>query len=100
LENTRKSNKQEAIPLILTVVLVIAALLVFFIGRLVPNLDLRISIFLFFLIDIGFLVALILGTKAKQFGIRVISVLSNGLFFIALSFFTFALTLAYGLSGP
>jgi hypothetical protein len=51
-------------------------------------------------LQIGFLVALILGTKAKQFGIRVISVSSNCPFFIAFSFFTFALALAYGLSGP
>ncbi|MBR8646027.1 hypothetical protein KEH51_25315 [[Brevibacterium] frigoritolerans] len=54
--------------------LVIAAILVFLSGRSISNIDLRISNFYF---DIGFLVALILGTKAKQFGIRVISVLSK-----------------------
>lgn len=99
LEN-QKVNKQAAISLILTIVLVIAALLVLFIGRSVQNLDLRISIFLFSLIDIGFLVAMILGTKTKHFGIRVLSVISNGIFFIALTLFTLALALAYGISEP
>ncbi|WP_350301319.1 hypothetical protein [Peribacillus frigoritolerans] len=99
MEN-QKVNKQAAIPMILTVVLVIAALLVFYIGRFFPNSDLRIPIFLFFIIDIGFLVALILGIKTKQFGIRVISVISNSIFFIALTLFTLALTLAYGISEP
>lgn len=93
-------NKQAAISLILTIVLVLAALLVLFIGRSVQNLDLRIAIFLFSLIDIGFLVAMILGTKTKQFGIRVLSVISNGIFFIALTLFTLALALAYGISEP
>jgi hypothetical protein len=40
------------------------------------------------------------GNQGKAIWYRVISVLSNGLFFIAISFFTFALALAYGLSGP
>ncbi len=84
----------------MTVVLIIAALLVLFFGSRVYNLDLRVSIFLFSLIDIGFLVAMILGTKTKQFGIRVLSVISNGIFFIALTLFTLALALAYGISGP
>ncbi|CAN7586739.1 hypothetical protein LJR015_001284 [Peribacillus frigoritolerans] len=99
MEN-QKMNRQEAIPLVMPVVLIIAALLFFSIGRWVPNLDLRISIFLFSLIDIGFLVAMILGTKTYQFGIRVISVISNSIFFVALTLFTLALTLAYGIGGP
>ena len=100
MDNQSKENKQAAISLIMTVVLVVAALLVLFIGRSFPNTDLRISIFLFLLIDIGFIVAMILGVKTKQTGIRIISVVSNGIFIVALSFFTFALALAYGLSGP
>ncbi|MCK2000497.1 hypothetical protein MZM54_03700 [[Brevibacterium] frigoritolerans] len=100
MEIQKEDNKQAAIPLIMTVVLVIAALLVFFIGRYVQNVDLRISIFLFSLIDIGFLVAMFLGIKTKQYSIRVISVISNGLLFVALALFTFALTLAYGIGGP
>ncbi|MGN7397997.1 hypothetical protein [Peribacillus frigoritolerans] len=98
--DNQKGNKQAAISLILTVTLVIAALLVLFIGRSFPNSDLRISIGLFFLIDIGFIVAMILGIKTKQFGIRVFILISNGLFFVALTFFNFALALAYGVSGP
>ncbi|MFE4814502.1 hypothetical protein ACFQ9Y_25855 [Peribacillus simplex] len=99
MEN-QKVYKQAAISLILTIVLVIAALLVLFIGRSVQNLDLRISIFLFSLIDIGFLMAMIFGTKTKHFGIRVLSVISNGIFFIALTLFTLSLALAYGISEP
>lgn len=96
----QKANKKAAIPLIMAVVLLMAALLVFFIGRFFPNSDLRISIILFSLIDIGFLVAMIMGTKIYQFGLRVISVISNGIFLVASTLFTLALALAYGIGGP
>lgn len=96
--DNQNANKKAAVPLIMAVVLLVAALLVFSIGRWIP--DLRISILLFSLIDIGFLVAMIMGTKIYQFGFRVISVISNGIFFVALTLFTLALTLAYGIGGP
>ncbi|MGY3189826.1 hypothetical protein [Lysinibacillus sp. TE18511] len=98
MENQSKSNRLAAISLIMTVVLVVAALLVLFSG--IPNSDLRISIFLFLMIDIGFIVAMILGIKTKQTGIRVFSVISNGIFIVFVFFFMFAIAFFYGFSAP
>lgn len=96
----QRGNKQAALSLILTVVLVIVALLVFPIARSFPNSDLRIFIGIYILIDIGFIVAMILGIKTKQIGIRVLSIVSNGFFFVAVTFVALVLALANGLSEP
>ncbi|MGG4264780.1 hypothetical protein [Peribacillus simplex] len=93
-----KGNQKEAKPMILTIALVIAALLLFSMGRLFQNVDLWITILLFLLIDIGFIVAMILGIRTRRGSIILISVISNGIFFILLSFFIFLLALANGIS--
>lgn len=93
-------NKQSKISLILTTVLFVSALLVLFMSRYFPNTDLRIVIVAYGLIDIGFIVSMILGVKTKNFGMKMLSILSNGVFFVATTVFALALAVAYGISGP
>lgn len=81
-------------PIILTMVLLIAALLVFFIPRLFPGTSLWVGIILFFIIDVGFIVAFVLGMKSKQRSVKVFSIIINGLLFIFLSAIIYLLLLA------
>ncbi|CAM4287392.1 hypothetical protein BAMA_04085 [Bacillus manliponensis] len=80
-------------PIILTMVLLIAALLVFFIPRLFPGTSLWVGIILFFIIDVGFIVAFVLGMKSKQRSVKVFSIIINGLLFIFLSAIIYLLLL-------
>lgn len=93
---------KEFYPIILTLILFLVALFVFFVfnGRLFPNINLWIPIFLYFLIDIGFIVSLILGVKSKNKTAKIFSVLSNIVFMIPLSIWLFLLLLANGISEP
>ncbi|PFK31466.1 hypothetical protein COI93_20800 [Bacillus cereus] len=100
MENNIRESKKIAKPIIWTISLLIATLLVFVTTRLYPNTDLRISIILLTIIDIGFIVALVLGIKTKNTSIMIFSIMSNGIFFILLSVFIFLLLLANGISEP
>lgn len=95
-------KQKEFYPIILTLVLFLVALLVFFVfnGRIFPNINLWIPIFLYFLIDVGFIVSLILGIKSKNKTVKVFSILSNIAFMIPLSIWLFLLLLANGISEP
>ncbi|WP_251553739.1 hypothetical protein [Neobacillus muris] len=95
-------KQKEFYPIILTLVMFLVALLVFFVfnGRIFPNINLRIPIFLYILIDIGFIVSLILGIKSKNKTVKVFSILSNIAFMIPLSIWLFLLLLANGISEP
>ena len=94
--------KKQFYPIILTLVLFLVALLVFFVfnGRIFPNINLWIPIFLYILIDVGFIVSLILGIKSKNKTVKVFSILSNIAFMIPLSIWLFLLLLANGISEP
>lgn len=94
--NILKQHK-EFYPIILTLVLFLVALFIFFVFRS-PNLNLWIPIFLYVLIDIGFIVSLILGVKSKNITVKVFSILSNITFMIPLSIMIFLLLLANGIS--
>ncbi|PFD96415.1 hypothetical protein COE15_06060 [Bacillus cereus] len=95
-----RESRKIATPILWTISLLVATLLVFVITRLYPNTNLQISIVLFSIIDIGFIVALILGIKTKNASIMIFSVISNGIFFILLSIFIFLLLVANGISEP
>lgn len=88
------TDKKTIKPIILTMVLLIAALLVFFIPRLFPGTSLWVGIILFFIIDVGFIVAFVLGMKSKQRSVKVFSIIINGLLFIFLSAIIYLLLLA------
>lgn len=96
-----KENK-EFYPIILTLVLFLVSLFVFFIfnGRVFPNINLWIPILLYILIDIGFIVSLIIGVKSKNKTVKIFSILSNIAFMIPLSIWVFLLLLANGISEP
>ncbi len=96
--NILKQHK-EFYPIILTLVLFLVALFIFFVLRF-PNINLWIPIFIYILIDIGFIVSLILGVKSKNITVKVFSILSNITFMIPLSILIFLLMLANGISGP
>lgn len=100
MENNIQESKNVTKPIIWTISLLIATLLVFVATRLYPNTDLRISILLLAIIDIGFIVTLILGVKTKNASIVIFSTISNSIFFILLSIFIFLLLLANGISEP
>ncbi|WP_369899572.1 hypothetical protein [Bacillus manliponensis] len=99
MSNDIQPNNQEAKPIILTLFLLIAALLVFFIPRLFPGTSLWVGIILFFIIDVGFIVAFVLGMKSKQRSVKVFSIISNGLLFVFLSTVIYLLLFVKGISG-
>lgn len=100
-DNILKQHK-EFNPIILPLVLFLVALLIFFVfnGRVFPNMNLWIPIFLYILIDIGFMVLLILGVRSKNKTVKVFSILLNIELMILLSICIFLLLLANGISEP
>lgn len=95
-----QENKKEVQPIILTAILVVAALAILLIVRQFPNTNLWISIVLYLLIDIGFLIAMFLGVRTKKMPIILFSMFANSVFFLVLSGFIFLLMLANGISEP
>ncbi|WP_211655522.1 hypothetical protein [Planococcus alpniumensis] len=95
-----QEGQNEAKPIILTMILPVVALAILLIFRQFPNTNLWISIVLYLLIDIGFLVAMFLGIRTKKIPIILFSVLANGVFFLVLSGFIFLLMVANGISEP
>ncbi|MCI0763624.1 hypothetical protein [Bacillus sp. TL12] len=100
MKNNIRESKKIAIPILWIISLLIATLLVFITTKLYPTINLQISMILFFIIDIGFIIALILGVMTKKTSIVIFSVISNGIFFILLSIFIFLLLIAHGISEP
>lgn len=100
MEKQIQENKSEVKPIILTVILVVTALIILFVMRQFPNTDLWISIILYVIIDIGFLIAMFLGIKTRKMPIIMFSVISNSIFFLLLSVFIFFLAIANGISEP
>jgi len=87
-------------PLALTVSLVIAAFLVLVLSRLIPNVNLWIVIAIYFLIDIGFIVAMVIGIRTKIKPVVIFSILANSVFFVFMTGFVLLLLLAMGISEP
>lgn len=97
--NHQHEKSKEFYPIILTLVLFIIALLVFFICRLFPNSSLWIPI-CFYMIDVGFVISLILGARSKEISFKLFSILSNVILIIPLSIVLYLLLLANGISEP
>ncbi|GLC88498.1 hypothetical protein [Lysinibacillus piscis] len=88
---------KEFHPIILTLALFFVALVIFFVVRF-PNINLWMLIFLYAFIDIGFIVAFILGVKSKNRTVKVVSIFSNIACMIPTSIWLFLLLLANGIS--
>jgi hypothetical protein len=98
----QQENSKDFYPIILTLVLFLVALIVFFMGRLgvFANIGLWLPICLNALIDVGFIVSLILGVKSKNINVKIFSIISNVIFFILLSINLLLLLLAAVIAGP
>ena len=102
------SMSKESKPILLTVILIAVAFVVFFANRLLPQNsifpsetgDLTIPLGLFFAIDVGFIVALVLGVRTKKPSVVWFSILANSIFFVLLSGLIFLLAIANGISEP
>ncbi|MFF2440133.1 hypothetical protein [Priestia megaterium] len=102
------SMSKESKPILLTVILIAVAFVVFFANRLLPQNsifpsetgDLTIPLRLFFAIDIGFIVALVLGVRTKKPSVVWFSIIANSIFFALLSGLLFLLAIANGISEP
>ncbi|MCU7712969.1 MULTISPECIES: hypothetical protein [Priestia] len=95
-----QKEKKMGKPIVLTVCLIVATIIVFLISRTFPNMELWISIVLLSIIDIGFIISLILGVRTKKTSVVWFSILANGVFFILLTILIFLLAVANGISEP
>lgn len=94
-------SRSEAKPVILTTVLIIGVFFVFFSIRMVQSeLYLTISLWLFALIDIGFIISMIMGIRTKKIIIVLFSIMANGLLFAVLTVFLLFVCFALGFSEP
>ncbi|WP_421085519.1 hypothetical protein ACN5XJ_17335 [Priestia sp. MF3] len=76
------SVSKENKPIVLTIILLAAAFVVFF------------------AIDVGFIVALVLGVRTKKPSVVWFSIITNSIFFVLLSALMFLLAIANGISEP
>lgn len=95
---TMKTSNKEYMPVILTAILFILSFLVFGVVRLFPNMDLVVGISLLAVIDMGFIVALIMGVKSKKAPVIAFSIIANTIFFLGVTAFIYLLMIANGIS--
>ncbi|MDE4086759.1 hypothetical protein PO902_17065 [Planococcus maritimus] len=100
METKTQGAFTEAKPIVLTLTLVLASILLLVIGWQLPNVNFWVYFFLYSLIDFGFLFSLILGIRTKNKPVMFFSVIANSIFFAALSSFIFLLLLGHGISEP
>ena len=100
METRTQGTFTEAKPIVLTLSLVLASISVLVIGWALPNMNFWVYFFFYGLIDLGFILAMILGIRTKNKPVMVFSVIANGIFFAALSGFIFLLLLGHGISEP
>lgn len=94
-------RKQHHGAILLTAGLLIAAVAVYLFSAKVSYVeDLRVTIGLLSLIDIGFVAALIWGLRSSETGIRLFSIIANSIFFAGLTVLILLLMLAQGISEP
>jgi hypothetical protein len=102
MSNEIQMRKKQAIPILMTVSLVIAEIVFYFMPWYFPNTNFEliagIVMGLSLLIDIGFLIAMFLGIKTKKTLIVWFSVTVNGILFIIVSAFIYVLTFTVGIS--
>ncbi|MEZ0481413.1 hypothetical protein [Planococcus sp. SSTMD024] len=100
METKTRGTFTEAKPIVLTLSLVLASILVLVIGWQLPNMNFWVYFFVYGLIDLGFLLAIVVGIRTKNKPIIFFSVITNGIFFTALSGFIFLLLLGHSISEP
>lgn len=100
METRTQGTFTEAKPVVLTLSLVLAAIIVLVIGWALPNMNFWVYFFLYGFIDFGFILAMILGIRTKNKPVMIFSVIANSIFFVALSSFIFLLLLGHGISEP
>ncbi|WP_423492438.1 hypothetical protein [Lysinibacillus agricola] len=96
MESDLQVIRKESRPIIFTLILVIATFAVFFISRFVNEPYLTICLWLFALIDIGFIVSMVMGIKTKK--TNIISVFVNSLCFVILTIFLLLVSFGIGFS--
>ncbi|MBG9456566.1 hypothetical protein ABE61_21760 [Lysinibacillus sphaericus] len=98
MESDLQVIRKESIPIIFTLILVIATFAVFFISRFVNEPYLTICLWLFALIDIGFIVSMVMGIRTKKTNIIILSVFVNSLCFVILTIFLLLVSFGIGFS--
>lgn len=83
-----KMNK-SIISLFLTGVLLIAAIVFLFFSKMAQGMNLWIDVVFFALLNVGLIVALVMGVKTKNKSIAIFSVLVNTVLFLIGSFIIF-----------
>lgn len=100
METRTQETFTEAKPIVLTLSLVLAAIIVLVIGWQLPNVNFWVYFFVYGLIDFGFILAMILGIRTKNKPVMIFSIIANSICFAALSSFIFLLLLGHGISEP
>ena len=100
METGTQGTFTEVKPIVLTLLLVLVSILVLVISWQLPNINFWVYFFVYGLIDIGFILAMILGIRTKNKPVIVFSVIANSIFFAALSSFIVLLLLGHGISEP
>ncbi|MEY9971961.1 hypothetical protein ABH966_002334 [Lysinibacillus sp. RC46] len=98
MESDLQDIRKESRPIIFTLILVIATFAVFFISRFVNEPYLTICLWLFALIDIGFIVSMVMGIRTKKTNIIILSVFVNSLCFVILTIFLLLVSFGIGFS--
>lgn len=98
MESELQVIRKESRPIIFTLILVIATFVVFFISRFVNEPYLTICLWLFALIDIGFIVSMVMGIRTKKINIIILSVIVNSLCFVILTIFLLLVSFGIGIS--
>jgi len=98
MESELQVIRKESRPIIFTLILVIATFAVFFISRFVNEPYLTICLWLFALIDIGFIVSMVMGIRTKKANIIILSVIVNSLCFVILTIFLLLVSFGIGFS--
>jgi hypothetical protein len=98
MESDLQVIRKESRPIIFTFILVIATFAVFFISRFVNEPYLTICLWLFALIDIGFIVSMGMGIRTKKANIIILSVFVNSLCFAILTIFLLLVSFGIGFS--
>lgn len=100
METRTQETFTEAKPIVLTLSLVLAAIVVLVMSWQLPEINFWVYFFVYGLIDFGFILVMILGIRTKNKLVIVFSIIANSIFFAALSSFIFLLLLGHGISEP
>ncbi|WP_251132069.1 MULTISPECIES: hypothetical protein [unclassified Exiguobacterium] len=97
-----KSHRNEYHSLILTFILLIVSILLFFglNGRTFPNMSLWVPISLYSLVGVGYVMSLLIALRLKNTVIKTFSLLATLMLLLPLVIWVYLLLLANGISEP